>query len=232
MNASRILVVLAVLALAVVALVLWPSDEDLDRRYASLDRYRTTTQTELANSAELIRYFDALKPVAKKKQELGQLRRQLETLESKARTFRDQDGVDRGDARRGLEELELQFFELMRSAEDLRARLGEMKRYKEILDPIHAEQGRLRVELHRLQETNTDPSFAERVHQILEDAKIASKLSSDGQMALTDEIVRGRTICEAAKTRMEEVNKGMRELVEEGGGTLPEPVGTADQPGG
>ncbi len=225
MTGLRIVLFVLAAAGALLGYVLWPSSQDLDRRAEPIDQHRTALETVLAECKELVQYFDQRKPTHMKKKELQDLRDRLAALEEKERTFLEDDSaeLDRRERRVGLDVLEEEFYSLLRDGEDLRARLREMKKYKDQLEPKLAKTGRLMVKLLAAQQASEDILFRQRSNEIIDKSKTVRNMAERAMQELAFSILRGRTIAQTALNELDEVNKGMKELVDLAGASPARP---------
>jgi hypothetical protein len=220
MTGLRIVLALLAVALAALVYVLLPSDTDLERRNEPIVENRKVLEEVLADCAELIHYFDRLKPTQRKKQELGDLRQRLTSLDEAAKEFRENAGLERRERKLGLDDLGDQYYELRRDAEDLRARLREMRSYQERRDPLMARQGRLLRRLYEVQSESTDLSFQQRSNQLIDDARSYRHLAETAMQELAFSIVKGRPIAESSLRKIEEINAAIEELITSVGAEL------------
>jgi predicted RNase H-like nuclease (RuvC/YqgF family) len=192
---------------------------DLERKYDEAVRPRAAIEESLAESAEILRYFADRKPVERKKGELEELRRRFESLEKSARVARDDESQPREERKKTLARLGDSFLQLKADADDLRARLREMKRFDAELRGRITRLGDLTRALAAAQAESTDPEFQQRSGDLLEEAGKFRTMAETGLKTLAVKIVEGRALTQSALNELDGVMDRMKALLD----SLPAP---------
>ncbi len=167
---------------------------DLERLYDAAARERPAIEKELAAAADLVRWFADRRPTEKKKGELEGLRLRFESLEKAALAARDDESRPREERRRTLTRLAEEFWQLRRDAEDLHARLGEMKSFDEKLRPQVVKVADLTRRLAQAQSASTDPEFQQRASELLEEARKFRKMAEEALKTMAASLKDGRAL--------------------------------------
>ncbi len=199
-------------ALLVVAL-LRDSDADVERLYVDTVRERPAIETALEEAGDLVRYFSEIKPTERKKGELESLRRRFETLERTASDAKGGGELSREERKVALAKAEEGFYELKRDAEDLRARLREMKNYELALRPRIARLGSLTQKLLTAQTSESPPEFLQRAGQLIEEGRKFRVMAEGALKTLSVKIVEGRSLGLAALNELDEILANMESLL-------------------
>jgi chromosome segregation ATPase len=196
------------------------STADVDRRYEDAVRLRPAIEECLAECAEIVRAFVDRKPIERKKAELGELRRRFEALDQAARQAQGAPGAEgsepaaatRDDRLKLLTRLENDFAQLKADADDLRARLREMKKADVEIRERVAKLGEAVTALGKAQEANADPEFNQRAGALIEEGRKFRLMAEDGLKTLSMKIVEGRPILQTALNELDDVIKRMDQL--------------------
>ena len=222
MQGIKIVALLAAAAgLALVYLFL-PTDRDLVRRDAEIEEHRPEIEQALDECAELVRWFNERKPTERKKVELADLRARFESLENRKQEYLENDDLEKRERRLGLEQLEDQYYLLLRDSTDLRARLLVMQRYWEHLRVVLSRHGRLKRELGLAQVDSTDARFQQRATELIDQSQKTRPLAEEGLRKMGVSILEGRAVGGAALAELREINQGMLELLESVDWKIPE----------
>jgi len=227
MKGLWILAGLAAAAVVLTVVLVEESSADLERKFDATLRDRAAIEQALAECAEIVRWFSDRKPVERKKGELEQLRRRFEALEKAANAARDDEERDRDERRQLLAQLAGAFASLRADAEDLRARLREMRSYDEELRPLVARLGDVTRRISAAQNASSDPEFQQRSGELIEEARKFRSMAESALRTLADKIVEGRQIGQAALHELRDVLGRMERLLAEHPGAPREaaPVG-------
>ncbi|MSR46036.1 MAG: hypothetical protein EXS13_03050 [Planctomycetes bacterium] len=212
MKGLWILAGLAAAAVVLAVFLMRDSTADVERLYIDTVRERATIRDALEECGDLVRYFNEIKPTERKKSELETLRRKFETLEQAASSARDDEALPREERRKSLSRIEEDFWELKRDAEDLRARLTEMKNYEAALRPAIARLGELTQKLLAVQ-SGAPPDFQQRSSHLIEEGRKYRSLAENALRTLSVKIGEGRTIGVAALKELDAVLGNMAELL-------------------
>ena len=223
MNGLKILMILAAICTASVIYLKMPSNEDLERRDGQIDKHREVINAALADCTVLVKDLSSFKYTEQKKVEMKALRSRFSDLEEKAAGFLEDEAMDRQDRRIGLDQLENEYWDLLRDSEDLRARMREMKLFVADRVQMMAYHGRMRKELAKAQALSTDLDFQRRANSLIDRSKSLINMLDQALMRLGISIGEGRALGGAALTELTEINSGMAELVRETGGEPPAP---------
>lgn len=198
------------------------SRADVDRKYEETVRERPVIEQALAEATDLVGWFEHRKPVERKKTELSELRARLDALDRSALTARD-DGETSAERRKeDLAELERQFWQLKRDAEDLRARLREMKNYDDALRPRVVRLAALTRALAEAQSTSTDPEFQQRSAGLIEEGRKFRTMAEGALKTLSHSIAEGRAIGMTALNELDSVMERVEEILTAYGFAVPD----------
>ena len=198
---------------------------DLERKYETAVRPRAAIEASLAESAELVRYFADRKPVERKKGEVDELRRRFESLEKSALAARDDETQQREERKKALVKIADSYLQLQVDADDLRARLREMKKYDLEIQARIKRLGDLIRALNDAQAKSLDPEFQQRSGELLEEARKFRLMAESGLKTLAVKIVEGRAVTQSALTELDGVMDRMDQLLEASPAPAKEPAG-------
>ncbi len=185
---------------------------DIDRMFEDAVRERPRIEAALEECGDLVRYFSDIKPTERKKGELEELRRRGALLEKQA-TRLHEEPAPREEQKKGLAKIEEDFYDLRTAAEDLRARLREMKNFEAALRPRISKLGDRMQRLNDAQSKNADPEFQQRADGLIRQGKDC-RLTAEGALkGLSVEIVKNRTVGMAMLNELDEILKQMDELL-------------------
>lgn len=193
------------------------STADLERLHAATVRDRPAIAEALEACGDLVRHFSEIKPTERKKGELEELRRRFEKLERTAAAAMA-DGATEGDVatrderKRTLARIEEDFHQLLVDANDLHARLREMKNFSDQLQPRIAKLGQLTQQLLAAQ-AGEEPEFQQRAGQLIEDGRKFRLLAEGALRTLSVKILDGRTTGMTALNELDETLRNMEELL-------------------
>jgi hypothetical protein len=209
---------LAAAAVALAFLLSGESSSDLDRKYQEAVKERPVIEKALAESKELVDWFADRRPTERKKGELGDLRRRFEALEKAARSaLEDESSQPRSkdERRKALTKLAEDYWVLKRDAEDLVARLREMRSFDDQLRPWIVKVGELTRALAVAQTNSLDPEFQQRASELLEEARKWRTMGEEALKTLATKINDGRQLGKTALNELEEVTKRMQALLDQ-----------------
>jgi len=204
------------------------STADLERLHAATVRDRPAIAAALEECGDLVRLLSEIKPTERKKGELEELRRRFEKLERTAAAAMEggaaQGGAAEGDAasrderKRTLARIEGDFHQLLVDAEDLRARLREMRNFLDQLQPRIAKLGQLTQQLLQAQAGGSEPEFQQRAGQLIEEGRTYRLMAEGALRTLSVKILDGRTTGMAALNELDQTLRNMEELLAARGG--------------
>jgi chromosome segregation ATPase len=189
------------------------SSADIERAWHDAVRERPTIATALEECGDLIRHFNEFKPTERKKGELEQLRRRFESLETTATNARSEEAIPREERKKRLARVEEEFWQLKRDAEDLRARLTEMKNFEVQLRPRIARLGELTQRLLAAQ-AGAAPEFQQRSGHLIEEGRRHRGLAETALQRLSVKIAEGRPLGMTALNELDEVLTNMQQLLD------------------
>jgi len=200
------------------------STADLERLHAATVRDRPAITGALEECGDLVRLLSETKPTERKKGELEELRRRFEQLERTAAGAMaggagDGDAAARDERKRTLARIEGDFHQLLVDAEDLRARLREMKNFLDQLQPRIAKLGQLTAQLlAATQAGESTPEFQQRSGQLIEEGRTYRLMAEGALRTLSVKILDGRTTGMTALNELDETLRNMEELLAARGG--------------
>lgn len=205
-------------ALALAWLLGRESTADLERLHAATVRDRPAIAKALEECGDLVRWFSDIKPTERKKGELEELRRRFEKLEREATAALeagagDDDPAARDERKRTLARIEEDFHLLLVDANDLWARLREMKSFSDQLQPRIAKLGQLTQQLLQAQAAESTPEFQQRAGALIEEGRTYRLMAEGALRTLSVKILDGRTTGMAALNELDETLKNMEELL-------------------
>ncbi len=206
-------ILLLLLPLGATLYLFVPTREDLARRIRPIREHQKQIEQTLADCSDLLHELDQRKSTVRKKQELSELRRRAIEMAKSADRFLEDDSIDREVARKGLEDLEPEYYALCRDCEDLRARLRELKRCHGEIEVEISRLGRNQVALMNARKSSGDLSFNQRVEELIDEGRKFRAMAEQGLSRLAFSIVEGRPIVESALTEMRELNDRMDQLL-------------------
>ncbi len=213
MKGLWILAGLGVAAALLVFALTRESDADVERLYIDAVRERPAIEAAITESGDLVRYFSEFKPTERKKGDLEELRRRFESLDGQATKTRDAAELPRSERKAELAKVEEEFFKLKSDAEDLRARLREMKNFDLQLRPRIAKLGALTQKLLIAQTPESPPEFQQRAGQLVEDGRKYRLMAEGALKTLSVRIGEGRSLGMAALNELDEILKNMESLL-------------------
>lgn len=213
MKGLWILAALVAVAALLVMLLVRGSSADLERKYDEAVRERATIEKALAEAAELVRWFADRKPTEKKKGELEELRRRFDALEKAARTARDDETRPRDERIKELVRLGGDYYQLARDAEDLLARLREMKRFDGELQERIKKLGLLTRQLSDAKVASRESEFQQRAGDLLEEGRKFRQMAEGALKTLAHSIADGRPVGLSALNELDDVMKRMEQLL-------------------
>jgi uncharacterized protein YdiU (UPF0061 family) len=215
MSGNSILAVLAIALALTLAYVFTPSDTGVERRFSrTVEQHRGEIEKALAESNDLLRDLAQRKSAQRKKMELSDLRKQALELQARAEYLLEDESVDTQEALRGLDELEPEYYALMRNCQDLAARLRIMQEYDARFREVIAKLGRNTRDLLKMAKQSTDPGFTLRVEHLIEESRKFRDLAEEGIRGCAFSIVKGKPIAEAGLNALDELIEQMHELAE------------------
>jgi hypothetical protein len=193
------------------------STADLERLHAATVRDRPAIAAALEECGDLVRFLSDIKPTERKKGELEELRRRFEKLERTAAAAMEGgaaggDAASRDERKRTLARIEGDFHSLLVDAEDLRARLREMKNFLDQLQPRIAKLGQLTQQLLQAQ-AEESPEFQQRAGQLIEEGREFRLMAEGALRTLSVKILDGRTTGMTALNELDATLKNMEELL-------------------
>ena len=204
---------LAAGAIALAFFLLRASSADIERAFQDATAEQPAIEASLAESSELIRYFSDRKPIERKKSDLQKLRDRLANAQKSAAAIQSGDGGSKEERHKQLHRLQDEYSALHADADDLRARLREMKHYDEALRPVMARLGDLTVKVAKAQSESSDPVFQQRATGLIDDAKRFRSMAEGALQTLSNKITEGRTLGTTALNELATVMKRMNELL-------------------
>lgn len=213
MKGLWILAGLGLAAALLVVVLTRDSDADVERLYVDAVRERPAIEAALEEAGDLVRYFSEIKPTERKKGDLEALRRRFEQLEREAAQARDDHALAREQRKAALAKVEEGFFAIKTDAEDLRARLREMKNFELALRPRIARLGTLTQRLLAAQTPESAPEFQQRASQLIEEGRKYRLMAEGALKTLSVKIVEGRSIGLAALNELDEILGNMETLL-------------------
>ena len=189
------------------------SSADVERAFTDAVRERPTVAAALEECGDLIRHFNEFKPTERKKGDLEQLRRRFESLEQAAELARTEESTAREERKKRLARIEEEFWQLKRDAEDLRARLTEMKNFEVQLRPRIARLGELTQRLLAAQ-AGAEPEFQQRSGHLIEEGRRHRGLAETALQRLSVKIAEGRPLGMTALNELDEVLTNIQQLLD------------------